>query len=167
MESEMAKTTQTVRINGARVRLVTRNGRVTQKPALPLESDLQAAQVRALRTMPGILFSAGMEAGKRGPRAQAIALATGMVAGHPDLTIYLPGGRCAFIENKVGNPATGSGGRLSPDQVARHAALRAIGHTVEVVRAMTPEDAAAQAVTLVRGWLTSNDNNSENAKKVA
>ena len=159
--------TQTVRINGVRTRLVTRNGKVTAKPAAPLEWELQAAQVRALRKIPGILFSAGMEAGKRGPRAQAIALATGMVAGHPDLTIFLPGGRCAFIENKVGNPATGRGGRLSPAQVARHAALRAIGHTVEVVRAMTPEDAAAQAVALVRGWLAGNDNNPENKSKKA
>jgi len=31
--------------------------------------------------------------------------------------------------------------------------LRALGHTVEVIRATTPEDAAAQAVALVEGWL--------------
>jgi hypothetical protein len=73
------------------------------------------------------------------------------------LTIFLPSpdgqlGRCAFIENKVGN------GRLSPAQVARHAALRALGHTVVVLRATTPEDAAAQAVALVEGWLAANDN---------
>jgi hypothetical protein len=156
-------TRQTVRVNGKRVVFTTRDGKVTAKPAMPLESDLQAAQVRALRAIPGVLFVAGMEAGKRGPKAQAIAMATGMVAGHPDLTVFLPAidggmGRCAFIENKVGNPAAGTGGRLSPAQVARHAALRALGHTVEVIRSMDPEDAAAQAVALVRKWLAANDN---------
>jgi hypothetical protein len=157
-----ATTTQTVRIAGKRVRLVTKDGKVVVKAAPALEWELQAAQVRALRKMPNILFVGGMEAGKRGPRAQAMALATGLTAGHPDLTIFLPGGRCAFIENKVGNPVTGSGGRLSPAQVARHAALRALGHTVEVIRATTPEDAAAQAVSLVTGWLAGNDNRAEN-----
>jgi hypothetical protein len=44
---------------------------------------------------------------------------------------------------------------LTEIQVARHAALRALGHTVEVIRATTPEDAAAQAVELVVGWLGS------------
>lgn len=150
-------TTQTVTIKGARVRLATRNGKVTAKPAPVLEWQLQAAQCRALRNMPEyagngskqgqFLFAGGMESGKRGPKAQMQALATGLTAGHPDLTFFLPGGRCAFIENKVGN------GRLSPAQVERHAALRRLGHTVEVVRATTEADAAAQAVSLVRVWL--------------
>jgi hypothetical protein len=144
-------TTQTVRINGARVRVTTRNGRVTQKPAPILESDGQAAQVRALRAMPeyGKLFTiaARMEAGKRGPHAQAIALATGMVAGEPDMAAYGSGGRLLLWENKVGN------GRLSPAQVARHAVLARLGHHVHVLRFSTCEDAAAQAVRLVRGWL--------------
>src|SRR5690606_6910218 len=135
--------TQTVRINGVRTRLVTKDGKVTAKTATPLEWELQAAQVRALRAMPEygkqFLFVGGMEAGKRGPRAQVQAIATGLTAGHPDLTIFLfaqPGsmGRCAFIENKVGNPTTGSGGKLSPAQIDRHAALRKLGHVVEVVR---------------------------------
>lgn len=155
-------TTQTVRINGVRTRLTTRNGRVTATPAPPLEWELQAAQITALRAMPEygaqFLLVGGMEAGKRGPRAQQQALATGLTAGHPDVTIFLPGGRCAFIENKVGNPVTGAGGRLSPAQIDRHAALARLGHTVEVLRATACEDAAQQAVTLVRGWLTANGN---------
>lgn len=150
---------QVVRINGARVRLVTKDGRVTQKPAFPLEWELQAAQVRALRAIPSVLYAGDQNAAKRGPRAQAIALATGMTAGEPDLRIYLPGGRCAFIENKVGN------GRLSPAQVDRHAALRKLGHTVEVVRATTCEEAADKAVALVRGWLAQADNDNEKAEK--
>lgn len=156
-------TTQTVRINGVRTKLITRNGRVTARPAPVLEWELQAAQIRALRDMPEygkqFLLVGGMEAGKRGPRAQQQALATGLTAGHPDVTIFLPGGKCAFIENKVGNPATGSGGRLSPAQVERHAALAKLGHEVAVLRATTTGDAAAQAVALVRQWLASNSNN--------
>lgn len=150
-------TTQTVRIAGQRMRLTTRNGRVTARPAPVLEWELQAAQIRALRAMPEygkqFLLVGGMESGKRGPRAQQQALATGLTAGHPDVTIFMAGGRCAFIENKVGN------GRLSPAQVERHASLVRIGHTVVVLRATTTEDAAAQAVALVRQWLAGNCNN--------
>ncbi|RUM99015.1 VRR-NUC domain-containing protein [Pseudaminobacter arsenicus] len=148
-------TTQTIRINGARVRLVTKNGKVTATPALPLESDCQAAQVRALKAMPEygrqFLLAGDQNAAKRGPRAQAIALATGMAAGDPDLRIYMAGGWLRLIENKVGR------GRLSHAQVERHAALARLGHTVTVVRATSPDDAAAQAVALVRGWLAAND----------
>jgi hypothetical protein len=46
--------------------------------------------------------------------------------GHPDFTIFLPNGRSLFIEMKV------PGGRLSPEQIGRIEALRAIGHQVEV-----------------------------------
>ena len=151
----MATTTQTVRINGVRIKLTTSNGRVAAKPAAPLEHELQAAQVRALRAMPEygkqFLFAGDQNAAKRGPRAQAIAVATGMISGEPDLRVYLVGGRICHIENKVGN------GKLSTAQVARHAALAALGHTVVTLRATTPDDAAAQAVSLVRGWLAAND----------
>lgn len=116
------------------------------------EWELQHAQCRELAKIPNILFVGGMEAGKRGPRAQVIAKATGLTAGHPDLTILLPGARCAFIENKVGK------GKLSPAQIERHAALRSLGHIVEVVRATTPSEAADRAVALVMGWLAANDN---------
>jgi len=148
--------TQTVRINGKRVRLVTRNGRVTAAPAAPLEWELQAAQVRALRAMPeyGKLFlmAADQNSAKRGPKAQAQAVAAGMTAGEPDVRIYLPGAQLRMFENKVGR------GKLSPAQVDRHAALARLGHHVEVVRATTCEEAAAKAVALVRGWLAANDN---------
>lgn len=155
-------TTQTVRINGARVKLTTRNGKVTTKPAAPLESDCQAAQVRALRAMPeyGKLFAlAGdQNSAKRGPRAQAIAVATGMAAGDPDLRIYLHKGRLGLIENKVGR------GRLSPAQIDRHALLARLGHPVTTIHASSPEDAASQAVALVRGWLAGNDNAACNSR---
>jgi len=145
-------TTQTTRIKGARVVIHTSaSGKVTVKPALPLEWQLQAAQVRALRKLPeyGKLFllASGMEAGKRGSTATAQAKAAGMTAGEPDLRIYLPDGKVGLIENKVGRAS------LEASQVARHPALAAIGHPVMVIRATTEEDAARQAVELVRGWL--------------
>lgn len=148
----MKPTTQTTRINGARVILRTSaNGKVTIKPAPVLEWQLQAAQVRALRAMPEygrqFLLASGMEAGKRGSTATAQAKAAGMTAGNPDLTIYLPDGKVGLIENKVGRAS------LEASQVARHPALAAIGHPVTVIRATTEEDAARQAVELVRGWL--------------
>lgn len=138
--------TQTVRINGVRTKITTRNGHTTAAPALPLEHELQEAQVRRLRGM-GVLFAGDQNAAKRGPKAQALAKATGMAPGEPDLRIYLPGGFCAFIENKVGN------GRLSPAQVQRHADLHRLGFTVEVVRAVSEQEAADKAEALVRSWL--------------
>jgi hypothetical protein len=61
--------------------------------------------------------------------------------------VYLPGAQIRLIENKVGN------GQLSPQQKERHAALAKLGRHVEMVSAVTAEDAATQAVELVRGWL--------------
>jgi hypothetical protein len=150
-------TTQTTRLNGKRVILKTSAaGKVTITAALPLEWQLQASQVRALRNMPEygkqFLLASGMEAGKRGSRATVEAQAAGMTAGNPDLTIYLPGGRVRMIENKVG------AARLEESQRVRHPALAAIGHPVTIVRATTEADAAQQAVALVRGWLAGNDN---------
>lgn len=46
--------------------------------------------------------------------------------GHPDFTIFLPNGKTLMIEMKV------PGGKLSPPQIGRIAALRSIGHQVEV-----------------------------------
>lgn len=151
-------TTQTTRIKGARVILKTTTNaagetKVTVSQAKPLEWMLQAAQVRALRKLPEygrrFLLASGMEAGKRGSTATAQAQAAGMTAGNPDLTIYLPGGLVCLIENKVGKAA------LEPSQVVRHPALAAIGHPVTVIRAVTEEDAARQAVELVRSRLAS------------
>ncbi|TIN83115.1 VRR-NUC domain-containing protein [Mesorhizobium sp.] len=154
-------TTQTVRINGARVRLVTQNGRVTTKAAAPLEWELQAAQVRRLRAMPEyaktareagpgkFTFAGDQNSAKRGPKARAQALAAGLVAGEHDVRVYMHGGILGLIENKVGNA------NLQPSQVARHPLLAALGFKLqEVVRATSEQEAADKAETIVRGWLT-------------
>lgn len=143
---------ETVKIDGKRMRVVTSAaGKTTVTEAPVLEWRLQAAQVRRLRQMPEhgrqFLLVGGMEAGKRGPQAAVQAQATGLEPGNPDLTILLFGGRCAFIENKTLT------GRLSPAQIQRHAALRKIGHIVEVVKVGTEQEAADAAESLVRGWL--------------
>ena len=146
-------TTQTTRIGGVRkIIKTTAAGKVTITTALPLEWELQAAAVKRLRQIPGILFAAGMESGKRGPKAQMQAVATGMATGHPDMTILLPAGRVFFIEYKA------SAGALSPVQAARHKAMRKLGHVVEVVKASTELECADETERLVRLHLAANDN---------
>ena len=150
-------TTQTVRIAGVRTRLVTKNGKLTATAALPLEWEYQAAQVRALKAMPEygsqFLIAGDQNAARRGPKAQVQAKATGMEPGEFDLRVYMAGGVLGLIENKVGRAS------LSPAQKQRHADLERLGFTRQaVVRAVTTEDAAVQAVSLVRKWLAHNDN---------
>lgn len=152
----MTTTTQTVRLtNGQRMKLTTRDGRVTAKPVGEVEWKLQAAAVRALRAMPEFgkqfLLAGDMASGKRGPRAQQMALATGLTPGDPDLRLYLPNGAVRFIEYKTAT------GRLSPAQRQRHADMARLGHVVEVVAATTEAECAAATVALVRGWLVAND----------
>lgn len=160
MKSTTKKTTtrrtQITTQNGKRVRLVITPGKTSVTDAPVLEWLLQAAQVRALRAMPEygtqFLLAGGMEAGRRGRQEATRSLATGLTAGHPDLTIFLPGGTIGMIENKNAE------GRLSPAQRARHAALAKIGHRVVVIKAATEAEAAERAVAQVRAWLAENDN---------
>ena len=147
----MTTTTQTVRIAGVRTRLVTKNGKVTTTKAPPLEWELQAAQVRRLRSLPQyrkqFLLAGDMNAGKRGARAQVQAKATGMEPGEADLRIYGANGRLLLIENKVGRAP------LTASQKERHPLLAALGHPVTVLRAESEDEAADKAEVLVLGWL--------------
>ncbi|TGQ19307.1 VRR-NUC domain-containing protein [Mesorhizobium sp. M00.F.Ca.ET.217.01.1.1] len=158
-------TTQTVRIGGKRMRLVTRNGKVTVSAAMPLEWELQAAQVRRLRGMPEYALEArqagpgkftlagDQNAAKRGPQARMQAQAAGLTPGEHDVRIYMFGGRLGLIENKVGEA------KLEPSQKARHPLLAALGFTMqEVVRATSCDEAADKAEAIVRRWLAANDN---------
>lgn len=128
--------------------------RVVTAPVL--EWRLQAAAVRALRAMPeynqAFTIAADMNSGKRGPQAQVQAKATGLAPGEPDLRVYVRGGRLCSIEYKAAR------GRLSPEQTSRHALLRGLGFTVEVVKAGTEDEAATATTGLVREWLAANDN---------
>lgn len=151
---------QTTKINGKRVALTTSaKGKVTVKPAPHTEDELQEAQVTALRRHPAFgkefTFAASLEAERRGPRARSKALRTGMMAGEPDLRIYTSHGRVLFVENKVGNA------RFQPTQEPRHALLRALGFTVHVIRATTPDEAVSAILAIVNAALAANDNNEE------
>lgn len=155
--STSTRQTQTTRIDGKRVRIVTSvtkaGTKVTVTDAPPKEWELQAAQVRALRALPEygkrFLLAGDQNAAKRGRRAQAEAVAAGLTPGEADLRIYLEGGRLGLIENKVGSAS------LEASQKERHPKLAALGHPVVVLRAVTEADAAEQAVALVKGWLAS------------
>lgn len=167
----MAKrTVQTTRMNGKRVRIVTTTSeagtRVRVTDALPQEWELQAAQVRALRAMPefakceadvlsgrGRFTIAGdQNSAKRGPKARMQSIAAGMAAGEHDVRIYMIGANLGLIENKVGNAP------FEPSQKVRHPLLAALGFQRQaVIRATSEADAALQAVTLVRAWLSEID----------
>jgi hypothetical protein len=159
-DNRPSTTTQTVRIAGKRVRLVTRDGVVTTKPAGEEEWVLQAEIVRQLRALPefvddaahvrpGTFTLAGdFNAARRSMREAAKAKATGLTPGEHDVRLYLDGGRLALIEVKAERTP------VSRVQKDRHALLAALGFTRQtIIRATTPDDAAAQAVELMRGWL--------------
>jgi hypothetical protein len=98
------------------------------------EDALQAAIVQYLRTNK-LMFAADQNAGRRSMRDGARRKVLGMVAGEPDLRIYLPGGRCIFVEVKSAK------GTLSPAQKDRHAELVSVGFDVHVIKEKTPNNA--------------------------
>jgi len=166
------KSTQTTKLNGKRVILTTSaSGKVTIKDAPVLEIDLQIEAVRALKKLPGYVsdvndvrpgtFTLAADqngSGFRGRNAAVKLKAAGMAAGEPDLRLYFHGGVMRSIEMKGESDLTAS-------QKKRFPLLRALGFEIVVVTAATAEDAARQAVGLVRGWLgleveAANDNSS-------
>ena len=152
---------QTVTVAGRRTTITTRMNMdgtttVTRTGAGALESDLQEAQVEWMKSHPlyrkRFLFAASMEAGKRGPQAQKEAIATGMVAGEPDLRIYVGGSAYEhpvtfFIENKA------KAGRLSTEQKTRHEELAGLGFDVRTIKAETPEEAVAELEKVLKVYL--------------
>lgn len=131
-----------------------RNGRIVSSSTtacLIPEWRLQAAGVTQLRRMidmgAAFLIAGDMAAQKRSLGAIGRAKATGLEPGDPDLRVYLPKGRLGLIEYKAED------GRLSDEQVKRHARLVELGHSVAVVQASTEDEAARATVTAVNGWL--------------
>lgn len=129
--------------------------KVTVKGAGELEWKLQAAQVDWMKRHPlygkGFVFAASMEAGKRGAIAQREAIATGMMAGEPDLRVYIGGAagepRVFFVENK------GKDGRLHKEQSDRHYELRSLGFPVHVIKATTTDEAVNEFAALLEKYL--------------
>ncbi|WP_051264168.1 hypothetical protein [Rhizobium leucaenae] len=160
----MARTTQTTRLNGKRVRIVTTTSaagtRVAVKAAPVLEIDLQIAAVRELKRMAEYVAKAGdvrhgtftlaadqNGSGFRGRNAAVRLKAAGMAAGEPDVRLYFAGGVLRCIEMK------GAEGSLTDSQEKRFPLLRALGFEIAVVESSTPEEAVERSVALVRGWL--------------
>lgn len=100
------------------------------------EWALQAYVVQEARRM-GLLVIGDMAAGKRNP---GMAKAVGLIAGHPDLSFWLPGGLVVLIEMKT------EIGKLSSKQMEHHERLKALGFYVYTVYANCP----GQAWDLVR-----------------
>lgn len=143
---------QTTRSGGRRIVITTRMNKdgevkVKTEAAPPLEWRLQAAQITAMRRHrrfgSGFLYAGSMEAGKRGPKAQMEAVATGMVSGEPDVRLYFSGGKTIFVENKSGK------GRLSKEQKERHADLLALAFDVHTVWADSEESASTQILQII------------------
>jgi len=109
------------------------------------EWRIQHAAVRALfqakKAGLPIRWAASMNAGRRSPRERAIAKATGLNPGEPDLNIYLPRARLLQIEYKT------TDGELSDEQIEAHAEILELGFEPVVVLAPANEDEAA-AMTL-------------------
>lgn len=147
---------QTVLVNGKRA-VITRRmnaaGEVVVKfeQAVPLESTLQAAQVIAMRAHPEyekrFTFAADMNAGSRGPKAMSEAVATGMVAGEPDIRLSFKGGQTVFVENKAGK------GKTSDEQDARHEILRRFGYEVHVINAYSEAEAVERIMAVINARL--------------
>jgi hypothetical protein len=159
------KTTQTTKLNGKRVQIITTTTaagtKVTVKAAPVLEIDLQIEAVKHMKRMPEYVadvkdvrpgtFTLAADqngSGYRGRNAAVKLKAAGMAAGEPDVRLYFFGGALKAIEFK------GEEGSLTDSQEKRFPLLRALGFEIEVVEASTPEDAARQAVETVRGWLS-------------
>jgi len=104
-----------------------------------LEWHIQAYIVQEIRRM-GYLVIGDMAAGKRNP---GMAKAVGLIAGHPDLSIWLPLGRVVLVELKTAKK------RLSKEQVEHHSKLATLGHTVHTIHASCPADGLKQILTLI------------------
>lgn len=92
-------------------------------------------------------YAASMEAGRRSRAERTMAKASGLRAGEPDIRLYFPGARLAFVENKAAD------GRLTKSQRERIPALAALGFPVHVIAAAEPQEARTAILALVAAYL--------------
>ena len=114
---------------------------MTQEAAIQatVVAHLKAAADRGVQ----VAYAADMNAGRRTPYEYGVARATGMMAGEPDLRVYLTGGRTIFIEFK------GAETSVTRKQKERHELLRSLGFDVRLVRLKDLAEARAYALKLV------------------
>lgn len=108
------------------------------------EDDLQMAVVRTLRRL-GVLYATDPNPGRQSKQSGARRKALGLVAGEPDVRLYLATNCTVFVELKKWT------GTVSKEQKDRHTALRELGYPVYIVKAKTPADAVDQIVGIVQG----------------
>lgn len=108
------------------------------------EWKLQAYIVQEARRA-GYFITGSMEQGKRSKATAGIAKATGMTAGVPDVHLWLPEGRHAFVELKLV-----PGGKVSPAQRDFHAAVTKLGHVVYLLWASTPKEAWEKMMDIIQ-----------------
>lgn len=94
-----------------------------------------------------IAYAGDMGAGRRSRAEQMLAKTTGLVAGEPDIRVYLQGGRSLLLELKT---PTGSRSKAQKD---RHELLTGLGFEVLTLKAQTPEALADLAEQHVRARL--------------
>jgi len=130
-----------------------------------LESTHQACVVRTLHRIEqagyAITCAGDMNAAKRGPRAIAEARMTGLAKGEPDVRVYVLGGVLLMFELKTEK------GKISPDQIERHARLRALGHKVATVKNQNPLDTATEIAKRVALELNFPPDKFDNHAKIA
>ena len=113
--------------------------------ALELELQIAAATYLYGLEQRGILtYAHSVNEGERTEAERYKLTSMGMKTGHPDLDVYLPGGRTAFFELKTRK------GWVFPAQKLRHALLRLFGFEVHVVKARTASDCVEQIATILR-----------------
>ncbi|MCA0944507.1 hypothetical protein LCM08_06260 [Salipiger pacificus] len=114
------------------------------------EGDLQTAIATTLRKLElaGAPFTFAADqngASVHRTKAEASrAKAQGMRAGEPDMRLYFSEGRLTSIELKAKLT------QVSDEQVRRHKELRALGHDVRLIRAVTPQDGVDEVLTIIR-----------------
>lgn len=110
------------------------------------EDQCQEAQVALLTARRDygqeLMFCAIPNAAKRGFKLASIMKKTGLVAGAPDLIIWMHG-RTIQIENKI------KGNYQNAAQKAFEAGLKALGHEYHVITATDPNDAVTQLEALL------------------
>lgn len=106
------------------------------------EHELQVAVIQRLRKL-NVLYAADQNGLRTSKRQGAMAKQAGMMAGEPDIRIYLNGGRIIFIEMKTIR------GSISAIQRQRHKALAELGHFVYIIKEPTPLKAQDVAESIV------------------
>ena len=138
---------------------------MAHKEAL-LQAHVCSALARLMSICAHVDYAGDMAAAKRSPYERALAKATGLIAGEPDLRIYISAGvETEHYRDRDGDPIRAqigvlgmlelkaANGRLSEAQVKRIGRMRSLGFPAEVIKASDGRAAARLAIKIVTRWL--------------